>query len=347
MSDEDTTRRCVLHVGTEKTGSTSIQTFLFLNRAALLEQGWLAPLALAPHAPAGPLNHIILNLAGRDDDMATDALDRACGATDREVRRKVVEWAAEQLRCEINATRPSANLVLSNEHIHSRLRSVERLIKLREFVQRFAQRIQIVVYIRAQYEMARAFANTALRNGSVVTRGVPLIKSSDQYFDLNGLVSRLSEVLGEESITVRLYPEVRHPQNDVVVDFADVLGLDASRLRFPQRENTSFDLLGTSFINEINERLRFADESSRWLVSDKITAFLSAKHRGKGVVASPQEIREFMAPFAAGNEAIRSKWFADREQLFDLDAGTPEAADPLTIDTLMDLFIEYLLSDQG
>ena len=34
-------RRCIIHIGTEKTGTSSIQHFLSMNRAALAEQGVL------------------------------------------------------------------------------------------------------------------------------------------------------------------------------------------------------------------------------------------------------------------------------------------------------------------
>jgi len=36
-------KKIILHIGTEKTGTTSIQEFLNLNRVALRDKGFLAP----------------------------------------------------------------------------------------------------------------------------------------------------------------------------------------------------------------------------------------------------------------------------------------------------------------
>ena len=41
-------KKCILHIGMEKTGTTSIQSFLALNREELLRRGLFMPISLTP-----------------------------------------------------------------------------------------------------------------------------------------------------------------------------------------------------------------------------------------------------------------------------------------------------------
>ncbi|NBO66447.1 MAG: hypothetical protein EBU88_16655, partial [Acidobacteria bacterium] len=59
-------RRLILHIGTEKTGSTSIQTFLSLNHRRLAANGIGVPTCLGT-----PL-HFRLQLMAHDDDVNDD-----------------------------------------------------------------------------------------------------------------------------------------------------------------------------------------------------------------------------------------------------------------------------------
>src|SRR5579862_3986694 len=109
--------QCWLHIGTEKTGSTSIQTFLVQNRAALLARGWLYSIT------AGSRAHHNL-LAYSLDDGRHDETRRVVGVGDgvaiETFRRQVVR----SLEAEIAAS-GAATLVLSNERLATLLRHPE------------------------------------------------------------------------------------------------------------------------------------------------------------------------------------------------------------------------------
>src|SRR5438309_11963248 len=107
---------CFLHIGTEKTGTTSIQNFLAQNRDHLREKGILYPRA------AGNQNHTAL---------AAYALRRTTIAKRRrskepETRRDVRQFRDELIDkldselCDANVS----TLIFSNEHLSSRI--VER-----------------------------------------------------------------------------------------------------------------------------------------------------------------------------------------------------------------------------
>ena len=72
-------RRAILHIGTEKTGTTTLQHFFSANRTRLAEAGILAPTSLAPE-PA-PLNHTHLVAHALADWRLDDELRTPHGIT--------------------------------------------------------------------------------------------------------------------------------------------------------------------------------------------------------------------------------------------------------------------------
>src|SRR5436309_11341852 len=106
--------QCWLHIGTEKTGSTSVQTFLAQNRLGLLSRGWLYP------ETAGRMAHYSL-VAFSLNDERHDATRRMLGTEDRigldRFRRQLICSLANEI-----AASGAANLVLSNELLSARLR---------------------------------------------------------------------------------------------------------------------------------------------------------------------------------------------------------------------------------
>lgn len=87
-----------LHIGMPKTGSTSLQKFLFTNREKLLRQGYLYPVTVAGITKKGIRNHnnlvhsIVKNYSHGDN--------------------KVGVW--ENIKMEINTIKPK-NVIISAE----------------------------------------------------------------------------------------------------------------------------------------------------------------------------------------------------------------------------------------
>ena len=245
------------------------------------------------------------------------------------------------------------HILLSNEHIHGRLRAPQQLENLESFLQEFASEIHVIVYLRSQYEMSRALTNTALREGRHVTQPVPEFNTSNgrdtelsvdySYFDLDGFLRRLEAVFGADAISTRLYPEGDRSGNSLLADFFRECGADCQHFVMPPRQNTSFDAKGTQFLNLLNGALQDAHLGLRQEVRDAITSYLSSNNAGGGARASTREIAGFMAQFADGNEALRARWFPERPILFDFPAA-PDAAGPevLTADEAIGIFVGIL-----
>ena len=120
-----------IHIGTHKTGSTSIQYFLFKNRQKLSEQGFLYPLSGIPkknlfgqhHLSAAFLEHLQLNTYNPN----------AGG------------W--EEVISEANAV-PDKNIVISSENFCLPRFDIEQIYKIREYLSHYT--VKIVIYLRRQ-----------------------------------------------------------------------------------------------------------------------------------------------------------------------------------------------------
>ena len=87
QADASVERRLILHIGTEKTGSTSIQTFLRLNKTRLAANGVGVPTCL------GDTLHFRLQLMANDDDVDDDFIRNLRLHLDPQLRKKAIdEW---------------------------------------------------------------------------------------------------------------------------------------------------------------------------------------------------------------------------------------------------------------
>ena len=331
-------RECVLHIGTEKTGTTSLQKFLKLNRDALRDRGWFVPETLAPYAAHGFLNHIFLATVSRDPAAPSAELAALAGFAGPVVIAHHVKAVTERLRSEIrDHAGGAANLLLSNEHLHSRIDTIADVRRLQAFLAPFCDRVRVLAYLRPQHEVANGLFNTALRNGGATLRLLPdfatengadeALGANFAYFDYAALLDRYARVFGEDAILPRLYAPAELRGGDVVSDILDTLGIEPAGLELPRRENRSFDADGQRFLLALNRRQSGGATTMRGIAVD----VLAITGRGPGLLPARRDLERFQGQFVDSNEMIRRRWFPGRRTLFDIDvAPFPIEADDAT-----------------
>lgn len=196
-------RRCFLHIGTHKTGSTSIQVSLKQSREALARRGYLYPAAGTPPGSHGQHN-IGWQLRG----------DR---------RFSPEPGTIDDLLEEIDRT--GLDVVLSSEDLECTTENLSSLVgKLEE--RGFA--VSIVVYLREQADYAKSLYIELTRHGLDRTFGefVAEIVADRKvrwkdwvfYFDYRAMLATLPE-----SATLMVRPFSR--SEPVIPDFLSILGL--------------------------------------------------------------------------------------------------------------------------
>ncbi len=169
--------RLFLHIGQPKTGTTSLQSFLALNRGKLIEEGWLYP--KAGRQASG--HHQFAKFFRNDPpDWIQDA--------DPELVRK-------QLRGEIKRT-GAQNVVISSEAFFI----IREPAKVHDYFKLFD--VTIVVYLRRQDEWLESLYREQLKNGATDLPPAEYLKRVSKSLNYWQVLERWRKVFGEAKIIV-------------------------------------------------------------------------------------------------------------------------------------------------
>lgn len=347
---------CILHIGTEKTGTTSLQAFFASNQERLLASGVLVPRTIASPVDQRVLNHVeLVTYASDVNKFNGSRLGSQVPVAPGQLREYRAAIEAKVVR-EIEEAGPSCDLlILSCEFCHSRLFLVEELDRLRDFLLSLAERIEIVVYLRPQHEMAVSLFTTALRNGSIKPSILPDLNSIsaagakriDAYYNYDGLVTRWESAFGAEAVDARIY------DRDIIRSFLARLPpgpttrLDSSGLINPSsRHNTRLPASAQRVFLAINRYLGKPDsEDASRLRGRMYKVLLEGEPGDAGLLPARQAAETFQAHFEESNERLRARRFPDRPSLFRLDfSGYPETPTPsdATVEELAETLLKLL-----
>ncbi len=309
-------RRAHVHIGTEKTGSTTIQAFLAQNRHELPAQGFHYPRSF------GLPNQVGLTIYARDAAVIDDLPKRRGLATQEEVERHQAALAEDFAREVAPLDGKGLDLLLSSEHLHSRITSVEEVQRLHDLLAQFCDELRIVVYLRRQDRVAVSLLSTRLKVGGLGFRHVFLKPTERQeiYYNYAELLERYAKVFGRANLRVRLFEPRRFVNGDLIDDYSTTVGLPVTApLERPGTQNESLDLFGQRLLAAMNRHLPlFIDDRINPLRQD-IGEVIERLYPGRGTAATRAEAQEFLGRYLEGNRAVKAAHFPDLpgEDLFD------------------------------
>jgi hypothetical protein len=353
-------RSCILHIGTEHTDAESLQRFLGLNRRTLGDGGYFVPVSLAPPHASERLNHSHLAAVTMDDGRLDDDLRADAEVHDQDSLERFRKDVLAAFEAEIAAVPEHCRtLILSNEHCHSRLLSTDEVGFVKDFLDQWCEEYAIVVYFRAQHELAMG------RYGAMLLRGVtdidmlpslPPGEDSSQvttgraYFDYHGLIERWSRVFGEAAVHPRLFAPHLLVAGNIIDDFMRDIALPEGELRRPRPAVGNISGAAQKFLLTLYPRLDAEAGPGGPAVIARISAAARARYPGDGIMPARGEVATFLDYFRDSNENLRAHWFPEREELFDVDLlaypEIPETND-LEPDMLVAFFAGLLLEDQA
>ena len=347
-------KECLLHIGTEKTGTTTLQSFLGANRAKLAKHGFFVPASLSPYQAVA--NHQRLTTFSLRESNLGDDLRRAAGLSSSEDVQSHRAKVRADFIAELSQEKPSAErLLLSNEHCHSRLVFLDEVETLRDFIMEFAEKVIVVVYLRPQHQLAISLYNQALRAGYYDIGILPSFSTTERrwverrYFDYWDLLSRWSAVFGRANIRPNIFEVNRLVNRSIIDDFLKVLDLSDETLIRPTDRNKSLSAGAQPAMNALNRYARSGRMSITPRLRARAIALLEALSNDEGVLPSRSEVTAFYRQFAEGNELVRKNYYPDQAALFELDFSRyPEkAVEPVSeTDSLIET-LTAVLSDSS
>ena len=308
-------KKCTLHIGTEKTGTTSLQQFLKINRDALKAQGFFVP------AQMGPSEHVDLVCLFAGTDKRFSRRKRLGMNTAAAVEAHKVDLA-DRIGSELAANaHPERSLLISSERLGTVINNDDEVLALREFLLRYCEEVEIVAYIRPQHEFAISMYSTVLKTGSSSASCLPPVDESSAaarvyYYDK--LLDFWRASFPDSTITVRRFQRSELVDGDTTKDFSAAVGIDASELRAPKALNRSLSAEAQLFLRHMNQHIPKPNTAAGKPSRGDINKILERHFAGAGYLPSKRAAKEFYDQFAESNERTRNAWFPDRETLFDL-----------------------------
>ncbi|MBU2937404.1 MULTISPECIES: hypothetical protein [Pacificibacter] len=242
--------KCLLHIGTEKTGSTSIQSFVTSNRASLSRQG----IKVCETLGVGNNRALAAYFQGRLDDLS-----RRNKIKTLEEQKVYFGPVLKELLDEIEMARENHEVFLiSSEHLHSRLTSYEQINELQEFLAPLFQSIQVFGYFREQASLLKSNYSTWVEGGGgtmSLTEFSQEATLGNPYYDYSTLAKMWTSAFGSGAFCARLYKRSALHKGDVRQDFAiEALGIrDFSDLTFIETEaNRSLGSIGIIIARGLN-----------------------------------------------------------------------------------------------
>jgi len=269
-------KRLVLHIGTEKTGTTSIQTFLTRNSSTLLHQnGILYP--LDPRLFHG-INHC---------PVAGSFLKRnACEFVSHDVLSRP-EVIRETLVAEYRRKSPEV-MLLSSEHFSSRFRE-EEIFSLADVLEPFD--VRIIVYVKRQDLMAASAFSTRVRGGGREWLDLQYVHSNIFYFNLWDMLTEWSSGFEKKRISVRVFDPNMLVNQDVVSDFMALMNVkDLSRFLGVESLNDSLTSKQARFMVEMNRYLPTWEEA---VSQNRIQAYWDSNSIREKTIQTLMELPSF------------------------------------------------------
>lgn len=310
--------KLILHIGTEKTGSTSIQESLFGNRELLLSQGYALLSSLGVYT-------------NRDIARYSMRLSRDDGRFSSNERKTHLRKAFKKFRIkkafekELNALPESTHtVIISSEFLHSRLHYSDELVTLKTLLSHAFSEIHILCYLRPQIDLAVSFYSTALKDGYVQNDIDAFINeycvAENPYYNYDALLARYEEAFSIQNITPILFDRDRFHQNDLVLDFYN--HIDPSLARIMRKEgntfipsNESVTILGQELINLLNQKAPNR-KKPRYR---RIISLISEHLKGKGKMPTRDTAKKVQKRFDALNQSVAERYFPEQKTLFEID----------------------------
>lgn len=292
-------RRIFVHIGGEKTGSTSVQAALALNRGRLEKAG-----VFYPRSP-GEQNHVALALYSSSHPRSLN-LRRSVGLGTEAKYQAFLASFQGTFHGELQR-HPCPTVVLSNEHLSSRLLTAREVGRFADLV-RAAGTVKIIAYLRPQHELVTSAYSTAVTSGSLEPLCVPN-GDANPYYNYERMLSPWADAFGEENMIVRVYDRDAFPRGDVVRDFFSALGMRIpDGFQFPEHRNTTLDEKALQFLRIFNEHVpHFAGDELNPDRADIMDA-LQALSRGAATQLPESEARRLMGIFEKSNASVARRF---------------------------------------
>lgn len=309
-------RRCIVHIGANKTGSTTIQGWLGDNVDALAKQGIRYDRFEDKPLPA--LVHAIGFTA-----LGMDMCGKTMPNPDARIRHKIETIEDQNFRVEEFSARAEASIartdyhtyVISSEYLPAWLMRAGGASMFHEWLAQRFDSVGYVYYVRDQIDWLPSAYTQMIKMGGTVTFEAFLEKNGERNFCRTA--TQWKKAVGEDTaLSVRLLERDFLKDGDLIADFADVIGADPTGCRPPRNLNEAIGAKAVEKMRQLN--VKAEENGGIWNFVQRGSAIeeLIRLDRGDKLRLTPEQALEIARRNEAGNERLRKRFLPQRKGLF-------------------------------
>ena len=336
--------RAVLHIGGEKTGSTSLQHRLDVSRETLEQNGFYLPktgthlgncwgfAAIGRYQPKFSMHHQMTQKTQSHEEAIEELIDAY-----------KAEFANARADCD--------TLLVSSEHLQTvvDLRGIRRLL---EWLSTITKHIDVVYVIRRQDQIIQSLFSTALRNGALIE---PLVQHKTvariENKRLNHWTAITQYLVFPHVVPITIKPVRYRPLSDVdkfEEELSDALGIPNNLPRSMEQKNLSLDADAVRFLATLTHPEMRNEIQCAGNQLGEIIETLEKTHNGRKFDMPNHWAREAMLPFGPSNQRTSQGFLDDGYPLFTQEGFRmyPQT-DNLTIAMCKEEFFGFITEREG
>ena len=296
-----------VHLGTGKTGTTSLQRFFVANKEKLKQKGILyscVNLCTDRHVYLSPIVYLYMN-GNKEDNFLKDSIKNL----------------KEELR-----QNPDKMFLFSSEDVLWWHKDVDKVaLALKDFFTEAGfDEIKIVVYIRSQEDLFLSICSQETKNADPTynaKESKPEDSSRFQMYEYKNLAKAFSENFGKENLILRPFDRNEFYEGDLIKDFLHIFDIELDEsFTLPPNQNEGLDLLGFELLDAINKHFDTYSWSpngrSAYIPFDIQGSFFNSKDPALKFMPKKEIYKAYIEYFEESNEWVRKEFFPHKDRLF-------------------------------
>jgi len=321
--------RAIVHIGTIKTATSSIQEYLFQNQKMLIMNGYYFVQSGGPKN-----NRAIPSFCLKDS--SDDNFFKLIGANSLKKRKEFKTNFIKNFSNEINSIPENVHtVILSSEQFHFATNSLEEVNNVKIFLSDYFDEIQIVCYLREQLELCNSHYSSELLMAGLTKSYADFIKEcnpSNIHYNYYDMLLNWEKCFGKNNLSVSIFNSETLFNNNIIDDFFNNLNpklvnlLDDTSLKFNQSINYSGQIIAKA-VNQAFPKFEGDHVAKSNSIRVKCQDIIKKGLSGKGQQPSIEVANKIYSSFKKSNDLVRRKYFPELTQLFKIQSNNSESID--------------------
>lgn len=302
-----------LHIGTSKTGTTTIQTYCGINREQLRSKGVLFPIM--------PYHYDRITKNRNGHFLYAKIYEN--GVRNKEKEKQVLKQELDYI---VDCFKDYDNVLLSEESIW--WATATRRKGLWKYLQEHSQQnnyqVKIIVYLRRQDQFMMSRYNQIIKTDT----GGGTQRFYEYFKDMNGKykcvmnyrqrLDYMAKFFPKENIVVKRFDRSYFYNGDLNADFLHILGveIDDTFAELPKDENLAISVQSGELKRVLNRlgTMTFAENQKLLQMLNECEVLLPKREVS---IMTTEHIEKFMKKFIDDNESIAVDYIGDGKPMFD------------------------------